>query len=355
MRPTGSDEVSPRLVVINLRGGLDGLAAVPPHGDPAYRAARGGLALPMTGPRRIIDLDGRFGLHPALGPLHAFFARGEMLVMPASCFSQQDAPLESRSPAGPNEGPLHAVGQDRIAAVVRRSVRSLAATYAERDGPLWQSLGADSARRSAQLDLVADLSHNNPEIGRSLTALGWPRDLRAAFAAEARFFSRRAAEIGHRLAAGDAPAMTVLESGGWDTHSDQGAADGRLAIALAGLGDGIAALAAASGRAWRNTAVLVLTEFGRAVRMNAMEGTDHGAASVALLLGGDVAGGRVLGSWPGLAPDRLLQGGGLQPTMDLAGVIPALLAPHMRQAFAAEQISFPNAAGSQPALRLFRG
>lgn len=354
-RRAGGDP-APRLVVINLRGGLDGLAAVPPYGDPAYRAARRGLALPIAGPGRVIDLDGGFGLHPALAALHGFFARGEMLVMPASAFIARDKASVQQPAADPSPAAAsHAAGQGNLAAALRQSLEMLGAGCPQGASLAWQSLGAVSAQRAAQLDLVADLSYGSPAIGQSLAALGWPVSLPAAFSAEARLFSRRAGQLGESLAAGDAAPVTVLESGGWDSHSDQGVTEGRLAIALAGLAEGIAALAAASGTAWRRTAVLVVSEFGRAVAMNAMGGTDHGTAGTTLLLGGNVAGGRVIGSWPGLAKDRLVQGQGLRPVTDLAGVMRMLVAGHMLSGRDATGIALASASASIPLPPLLRG
>ena len=149
--------------------------------------------------------------------------------------------------------------------------------------------------------------------------------------------------------------LAYLDSDGWDTHADQGRAEGRLAIALAGLANGIVALAAASGAAWRKTAILVVTEFGRTIRMNAMGGTDHGTASIALLVGGAVAGGRVLGSWPGLAPEKLYRGRDLMPTTDLHAVLKAVLIDHLGLSMAAvDCIILPQSIGLPASPGLFR-
>src|SRR5262249_34407602 len=126
-----ADGAATHLVVINLRGGLDGLAAVPPYADPDYHKLRGGLALSGPGQGGIVDLDGSFGLHPALAPLRDFFRRGELLILPAAALKMA--------------APLHVAGQEMIAA-------QLAPAYVH-------SAGAPSSlhRDPAELDLIADL------------------------------------------------------------------------------------------------------------------------------------------------------------------------------------------------------
>jgi uncharacterized protein (DUF1501 family) len=148
------------------------------------------------------------------------------------------------------------------------------------------------------------------------------------------------------MAAAAGPRIAVLEAYGWDTHVGQGTDKGRLVLALGELAGGLTALAAGLGPAWRDTVVLVVTEFGRTVAMNGTGGSDHGTATVALLLGGAVAGGRVAGHWPGLAGDRLYQGRDLAPTTDLRAVAKAVLTRHLGlPAEAVERSVFPGSAG----------
>lgn len=321
---------SNHLVVINLRGACDGLAALPPHADPAYRTTRGGLALPMAGKNSIVDLDGCFGLHRALAPLRDIFRRGEMLIMPAT--------------AWPDPVQAHEAGQGLLQAIL---------PAAEPTPKLRNDCGAAAAGYDpAELDLIADLCRGRPRMAQDLLAAGPATDLPAAFVAQADGFRRRASELGAGLAAGDAPRLTMLESHGWDSHADQGTVDGRLAIALAGLAEGIIALAKASGPAWRRTTVLVITEFGRTAAMNRMGGTDHGRANATFLIGGTVAGGRVLGPWPGLRADQLSAGGGVQATTDLRAVIAAILRRHLDLADLTQRPMISASAGNL--LGLFR-
>ena len=122
------------------------------------------------------------------------------------------------------------------------------------------------------------------------------------------------------------PRIAALEVGGWDTHAYQG---NRLTYPLKQLDDGLAALKGGLGDAWRQTAVLVMTEFGRTVRVNGTKGTDHGTGTVAFVAGGAVTGGRVQANWPGLAEHNLFENRDLQPTADLRAVAKGLLAQHL--------------------------
>ena len=119
----------------------------------------------------------------------------------------------------------------------------------------------------------------------------------------------------------------MIETNGWDTHSGQ---RGRLSAQLRDLDQLVAALKAGLGSEWSNTLVVVATEFGRTARPNGTGGTDHGQASVAMLLGGAVAGGKIVADWPGLAPPALYEGRDLKPTTDLDAVVAGALSQHYR-------------------------
>ena len=123
--------------------------------------------------------------------------------------------------------------------------------------------------------------------------------------------------------------MAVIEASGWDTHANQGGVKGALAQRLAGLDNALRALADEFGALWQQTAVLVVTEFGRTAAMNGTRGTDHGTGSCAFLAGGAVRGGRVIADWPGLAPNALLENRDFKPTLDLRSVFKGVLDEHM--------------------------
>src|SRR5207248_4022713 len=124
--------------------------------------------------------------------------------------------------------------------------------------------------------------------------------------------------------------LAVVSLGGWDTHVRQGSHSGQLAERLRSLGDGLAAFAKTLGRDWQDTAIVVLSEFGRTVRENGDGGTDHGHGNVVWVLGGRVAGGKIYGDWPGLASDALYEGRDLAVTSDFRTVLAAVLARHLR-------------------------
>lgn len=343
-----------RLIVVILRGALDGLAAAPPYADPDYRAQRGALALADPGRADgALDLDGRFGLHPALGPLHALYRAGEMLVVHATAtpyrdrshFDAQDLLENGTSrPRGAKDGWLNRAlavmgGDRRLGLAVGQTVPlilrgatavgswapaglleldadfllRLAALYG-RDPVLGPAI-AEGLRSQAISDDV--LGTGSGRIGAMGTGRG-PLSL-----------ARVVEPVAKLLAAPGGARVAVLEVGGWDTHANQGALGGRLANQFRILADGLAPLKPALGPAWRQTAVLCITEFGRTVAINGTGGTDHGTGGVALLLGGGVNGGRVIAEWPGLATRDLLDGRDLAPTTDTRALLKGVLAQHL--------------------------
>jgi uncharacterized protein (DUF1501 family) len=341
----------PRLVVLALNGGLDGLAALPPHGDPCYEAVRGALALRRgSGKARLVDLDGFFGLHPALAPLRPFYDRGECLAVPAVATSNREQ--------------SHAAAQ---AALRRGTAGCGAGDWAVRALGLAAAAPLDMCGEQAfsgRGDLIADLCLATPVVDRSLfvgttTMAGAGRapadPIDAALALEIGAFREAARRTGERLAGPETPLIAHLTMGGFDTHVAQGGADGRLATTLAGLAEGLGDFAEACGAAWRDTVVMVVTEFGRAVAANRFGGTDHGTAGTLFLLGGAVAGGRVLGAWPGLAPEALLDGRDLAPATDFRAVAKGLLQDHLGlpPAFVRDVV-FPGSGGIEPLPGLVR-
>lgn len=345
----GGDQGKSRFVLVVLRGALDGLAAVPAYGDAQYRVARGALALERPGaPHGIRDLDGFFGLHPALAPLHPLYEAGEMLIVPAV----------GTMPAGQSHAAaLHALEGAEAGALQGWLDRaaSLLADVDEVDVAPFRPVGT-SARSSQTLpDLIADICCGDAALERLLASNGENLDLKIAQRNRAAALRDAAIRTGEWLNSGGTGRVAVIETCGWDTHADQGAHDGRLAIALADLAEGLMALATACGDAWRNTVVLVATEFGRSVGMNAMGGTDHGAGSIAILLGGAVAGGRVIGRWPGLARGHLYRGLGITPTTGLHAIAKAVLIDHLGlPRIAVDGQVFRGRVAPEPVAGLFR-
>ncbi|MGE3932241.1 MAG: DUF1501 domain-containing protein [Rhodospirillaceae bacterium] len=370
-----------RLVVVLLRGALDGLAAVPPYADPDYAAVRGALALPAPGAADgALDLDGRYGLHPALAPLHAFYRAQELLVVHAvaspyrsrSHFDGQDL-LESggATPHGRRDGWLNRAlglmggGDRRLGLAVGNGVPLIlrGATPVGSWAPQ-----AMPAADGGFLEQVALLYRGDPVLGPAIGAgiaaqrmtgevLGGSGPMPSGRPRAGRDPALEAAAeaVGRLLADPRGPRVAALDVGGWDTHAGQGAATGRLAGRLGALAAGIDILKAGLGPAWRQTVVAIVTEFGRTAAPNGTGGTDHGTASVAFLAGGAVAGGRVVARWPGLTPDRLFEGRDLAPTMDMRAVLKGVLTAHLgvgkRET---DSVIFPDSAGIRPFEPLLR-
>ena len=341
-----------RFVFVILRGGLDGIGAVAPFADPDYRALRGEIALPDPGQDGgAIDLDGRFGLHPALAPLEHLWREKQLAIVHAvatpyrqrSHFDGQDL-LENGTtdPRAKNGGWLNrtiallgkpkerdrrlglAVGQT-VPLTLRGEVP--VATWAP---PALPDASADFLAKVAALyredrTLGPAFSQGIGAHAMSAKALEKPAMSNAPGNRPSAF--RIAAEAaGKLLAAAEGPRLAVLELNGFDTHAQQ---RGRISAPLTAFADGMVGLKESLGTAWSDTVVLAASEFGRTAKVNGTLGTDHGTAGVAFVLGGHVNGGRMLGRWPGLAADKLYEGRDLAPTTDLRAVAKALLKGHL--------------------------
>ena len=330
-----------RLVLVILRGAMDGLALVPPIGDPHYASLRGSLAIEGPGQAGgALPLDDVFGLHPALGDLHGLYRQGQLLPIHAvaspyrerSHFDGQDV-LESGSGPGSllRDGWLNRAlpplgGAELALALAPTAPLVLRGTQAV---PSWAPSGLpdpddDTLRR------VRMLYAPDPLLSERLEQALEARDLAGAMGQGRRSVrggkSRQLfASAGRFLAADEGPRIAVLETTGWDTHANQGSSEGALARRFIELQDGLMSLRKELGGTWQHTAIAVVTEFGRTAAVNGTGGTDHGTGSAALLLGGAVRGGRVLADWPGLARRDLYEGRDLQPTLDLRSVFKGML------------------------------
>ena len=360
-----------RFVLVILRGGLDGLAAVPPYGDPQYRALRGALAIDSPGTESgVLPLDGLFGLHPSLTSLHAMYEASELAVLHAvatpyrerSHFDGQKV-LEAggATPSASDGGWLNraltalATGGDSRAAVALAENVPLVLR-----GEFAVSSWAPSRLPGADEDLLARVRRlyeaSDPKLAARLTEALGARELAGDAGETQRLAGRGGQQIAplasaaaRFLGSADGPRIAVLDVDGWDTHANQGAAQGNLALRLRGLDAGIAALKTELGAHWRDTSVLVVTEFGRTVAVNGTRGTDHGTAGCAFLAGGAVAGGRMIADWPGLAARDLREGRDLRATLDLRGVFKTVLAEQFGVAESVlETTVFPDSSGAAP-------
>lgn len=366
--PHGRGEA--RMVVVLLRGALDGLAAVQPYGDPALPELRGALNLPDPGAEGgLLDLGGFFGLHPSMTRLHQMYGANQALVLHAiagpyrtrSHFDAQDM-LESGADARLSSGWLNRALQSLPSDAEAHGARAALAVGLDMPlllrGPRPVSMFAPPRGEPPPPELyarLADLAHDDPLLGpavqEGLRARGYAADVLDREASRGNGFVYLAGSAGRLLAAADGPRIAALEMGGWDTHASQ---PNRLKGQLAQLDAGLGALQDQMGEAWKHCAVLVMTEFGRTVRVNGNTGTDHGTGGAAFLLGGAVAGGKVMADWPGLGQGKLFENRDLQPSMDLREVAKALLRDHLRLPERALAAAFPDSVAVGPKAGLLR-
>ena len=346
------------LVVTFQRGAVDGLNTVIPCGDDVYRRLRPTIAIPSPrggGRDAALDLDGQFGLHPALDPLMPLWRDGSLGIVHAvgspdatrSHFDAQDF-MESGTPGvkSTDDGwmnrhlrahPEQGATPFRAVALTPTLPRSLA-------GPADAVAMSDIRSFTLRPAAVAPASHGAADSNDILH--GAARD-----AAEAVEFLRRAdpsrytpsagavyprgrygeslKQIAQLLKADVGLEVAFTEIGGWDHHAAEGGVQGQLAARLREFGGALAAFHRDMGDRMRDVVVVSLTEFGRTVRENGNRGTDHGRASVSFVMGGGVRGGRIHGRWPGLADGDLYEGRDLAVTTDFRDLLAEVLSGHL--------------------------
>jgi uncharacterized protein (DUF1501 family) len=358
----------PRFLTIVLRGALDGLAAVAPVGDPDWVKLRGDNAFKLDGATPALPLDGFFALNPAMPNLHRLYKAGQAIVVHAvatpyrerSHFDGQDV-LESglARPGRTDSGWLNralvklepddrvrtstngrrtfAVGP--ITPLVVRGVAPVLSWVPPRLPPV----SDDTTTRL--LDLYR---HSDPKLAQvleeriSLASLGpagssdrKPGEMGPAVQVGGinqvrAYFAEAAGAAAKFLANSDGPRVGALALDGWDTHNNEGVVNGRLSQLLGALDAALGAIETNMGAAWSETVVTLITEFGRTARINGTAGTDHGTATVALLLGGALKGGRVVADWPGVKEAALYEARDLKATTDLRAVLKGVLRDHLR-------------------------
>jgi uncharacterized protein (DUF1501 family) len=372
----------PRLLVIVLRGALDGLATAAPVGDSDWIRLRGDKALKLEGPTPALPLDGFFALNPAMPNLHRLYRAGQATIVHATA-----TPYRERS---------HLDGQDVLESGLTKPGiadtgwlnRALAALAPESEvlahsraafavGPVtplivrgpapilpWTPPRLPPATDDTVMRLLDLYRHTDVALARvleermGLAAIARAGDMDMGQAkanpgggvAQVRsYFAESAGAAAKFLAQPDGPRVGALAFDGWDTHADEGEVSGRLANLLGALDGAIAAVETQMGGVWRETVVALITEFGRTARINGTQGTDHGTATVALLAGGALKGGRVIADWPGVAEAKLYENRDLMATTDLRAVMKGLLRDHVRVRDDALATSvFPDSAGVKP-------
>jgi uncharacterized protein (DUF1501 family) len=372
----------PRFLTIVLRGALDGLATVAPVGDPDWVSLRGDNALTLDGKTSALKLDDFFALNPAMPNLHRMFKANEAIVVHAAAtpyrershFDGQDV-LESgaEKPGATYTGWLNRllVGLapgDRVSSNGGRAFAVGPVTPLVVRGPApvlsWSPRRALPASDDTIMRLLDLYRHTDVNFARvlesrtKLTAIAPPGSMEqkpigqisAPDLAQLRaYFSEAVGTAAKFLAQPDGPRVGALSLDGWDTHYNEGIATGWLAQLLGALDGALVAVQDNMGPAWRETVVVLVTEFGRTARINGTDGTDHGTATVMLLVGGALKGGRVIADWPGLKAADLLENRDLKPTIDVRAVLKGLLKDHLRandHALAADV--FPGSANVKP-------
>ena len=334
----------PRLVVIILRGALDGLTAVPPIGDPSYRGLREQIAFEFEGSNKALRLDNFFGLHPAMPNFARLYGTKQAAIVHASAtayrdrshFDGQDV-LES---GFPKPGHTESGWLNRLLAGLPKGERvtRTAETRALAIGanaPLvirgsapvlgWAPPMLKQADPELPQRLTDLYAHTDPLLSRVLAegiqtgkiasgldmkARGGPGDPNG--------MEQMATGAARLLAQPEGPRIAALAFDGWDTHAQELP---RLSRLLGGLDVAIAAFEKEMGPAWKDTVVVAMTEFGRTAHVNGTQGTDHGTGTVMFLAGGAVRGGRVIADWPGLRPNQLRDGRDLAVTTDARAVV----------------------------------
>jgi len=378
----GADEVKSvtpdrTLVVIFLRGGMDGLNFIIPHRDPGYYALRSSIAIAPPGAKDgALDLDGFFGLHPRAAALLPLFHSGQAAALHAvgyglntrSHFEEQDTWetgvigntiasdgwLNRHLVTSTGHGPIRAVS---VGDTLPRILRGKAPAYAMRgiDDLAFPQTGAPADQTvvaaalehayccgpreavSPAQDLLADTAATTFEgIDQLKKVIG--EAYRPAAEYPRTDIGNKLREVARLIKAGVGLEVAEVDYGGWDTHQNQGGVAGSYGNLLEGLAGALAAFSQDLGDRMEKTLVLTLSDFGRTAGENGTRGTDHGWANCMLALGGGVraaglarAGGPrpVLSQWPGLGPDQLHQKRDLLHTTDFRDVIGEAVAVHL--------------------------
>lgn len=333
-----------RLIVIILRGGMDGLAAVPAMGDKYYKTARGAIAL-----NDALPLDGFFAMHPALAPLHEMYQEKEMAIFHGiaspyrkrSHFDAQNL-LENgtSAPNGARDGWLNRVlslmpaRENSSGLAIGQNIPFI--LYGKQPVASWAP-SRKGLPDDAFLEQVSQLYDTDSMFHMAFTQGVAIHDIADMALKDMKKQKEKKnnqigvfADAASRLLKEDKGArIATIEISGWDTHAKQGTEKGNLANNLKNLAQGIAGFKKYLSPIWKDTAIMVVTEFGRTVSINGTGGTDHGTASTAFLIGGAVKGGKIHADWNGLGKDQLYQNRDLMPTSDLRQLFKGVLHDHL--------------------------
>ena len=342
--------VDTHLVVVMLRGAMDGLSAVVPHGDDLYYGYRPNIAIPRVAATHPAYLTSYFALHPALVPLKRHYVNGKLAIIHASGsragsrshFQAQDI-IETAlvSPRALSPGWLNSLTQllpdngsvSRAVNFGDRMPRILRGEKVAISVPIGKiNTSQIMTQPQTVQDAVAALYRNDPNLtnlfnlglkGTSEISDDISKEMieSANGAPPAEAFVTLAGQAGNLIAQNRNIQNLFMDIGGWDTHVRQGGVDGILGNMLQHLAQGLDNMVTALGAEFNRTTIIVLSEFGRTARENGGMGTDHGFGNVAFVLGGRVNGGKIYGSWPGLSAAALNENRDLAITTDFRSIV----------------------------------
>jgi uncharacterized protein (DUF1501 family) len=370
-RTATANPAQKRLIVIFLRGAVDGLSVVVPYTDPVYYQSRPRIAIPKPGQTDgVLKLNNRFGLHPALAPILPLWEQGSLAFIhacgsPDSSRSHFDAQyyMESGTPGNKStsDGWMNRLLASLSAKSALQAINVGSTTPQILAGrmPVASMATGRNATRPLPLDRIQvrsafdQLYGGNDPLSRAYREGQATREVLLSELEEEMAIADNGAPppVGFasdaqrlaRLMVKDARVqLAFIPLGGWDTHVNQGASKGNLARNLQSLGQGLSVLNKELGAVYKNTAIVVISEFGRTVKENGNGGTDHGHGNVLWVLGGNVRGGKVYGQFPGLETSQLHQGRDLAITTDFREVLIPLIATHLKVSSSQSSQIFPG-------------
>jgi len=360
----------PRLVVIFLRGAVDGLNVVAPYADDRYYELRPTIALGHPGQSDgLLDLDGHFGLHPALSSLMPMWRAQELAFVhacgspdPVRSHFEAQAFMETATPGNPAtrsgwlnraakamhfDQAFETVAFGATQPLITRGSAATATFPVGRSATRLKPMDRDPVRQAFDR-----IYANNASLGgiyreavssrtKLLSAVQADMAHSSQGAPDPQGFANDVLRGARMLRADPALRLMFFQLGGWDTHVNQGAEHGQLATRLKPLGEALSVFRQALGADWRKTVVLVVSEFGRTAHENGDRGTDHGHGNVHWVLGGAINGARIYGNWLGLEEKYLHQGRDLPVTTDFRSLIDLILQRHMGAGHAARRFVLP--------------
>ena len=331
-----------KLVVIVCRGAMDGLSVAPPLADPDYLALRGPIAIPAD---KALKLNADFGLHPKLANVAALAGAGQARIAPAVAIPERiRSHFEAQDLLETGGARLYgsATGWLNRALAASQPGRPIKALSIGAQAPLilkgpietqsWSPGGKLTPDITRLSQALQELYQGDPLLGPALASgmkTEEAADVLGGLAVGQRDVKGFAVTAARFLTAPDGPQVAVISLTGFDTHANQGAADGQLATHLKVLDDVIAGLHEGLGPAWDQTVVVAATEFGRTAHVNGTGGTDHGTAGAMILAGGALKPGGIVGDWPGLRQAALFESRDLAPTLDVRQVFKGVLRDHL--------------------------